>query len=136
MPRAGTFNLSHMAYYIYDFCTLPYPYVGLSILVCHGDHTYFHLGLCGRKFVLCLFGQCPGICTIYHRWQHTCLLHLSLQVDGMVAFEDIPVLAYAAQPAMILRCISLSCFFSGTVDDLGWKCNHFELCGREFIPNH
>ena len=34
-------------------------YVMLSILL------KFHFGLCGRKFVLCLFGQCPGLCTIY-----------------------------------------------------------------------
>ena len=56
----------------------------------------FHFGLGGRKFVLCLFGQCPGLCTICHSWQHTGVvdrLHLSLQADGKVAFEDIPVLA-------------------------------------------
>ena len=46
-------------------------YVGLSIFVCDVEHTSFHFGLCGRKFVLCLFGQCPGLCTIYHSWQHT-----------------------------------------------------------------
>ena len=40
------------------------------------------------------------------------LVHLSLQADGKVAFEDIPVFGYAAQPAMIIRCISLSWFFS------------------------
>ena len=35
------------------------------------EHTSFHFGLCGRKFVLCLFGQRPGLCTICHSWQHT-----------------------------------------------------------------
>ena len=50
----------------------------LSILVC-------------RTFVLCSFGQCPGLCTICHSWQHTGVVHLSLQADGKVAFEDIPV---------------------------------------------
>ena len=35
--------------------------------------------------------QCPGICTICHSWQHTGVVHLSLQADGKVAFEDIPV---------------------------------------------
>ena len=38
----------------------------------------FHFCLCGRKFVLCLFGQCPCLCTICHSWQHTGVVHLSL----------------------------------------------------------
>ena len=29
--------------------------------LCDVEHTSFHFGLCGRKFVLCLFGQCPGL---------------------------------------------------------------------------
>ena len=61
-------------------------YVMLSKLLCS-----FHFGLCGRKFVLCLFDQCPGLYTICHSWQHTGVVHLSLQTDGKVAFEDIPV---------------------------------------------
>ena len=40
------------------FCPLPDPDVGLSMLVCDIEHTSFHFGLCGRKFVLFLFGQC------------------------------------------------------------------------------
>ena len=60
MPCPGPFHLSHIADYIYDFCLLPDPDVGLSILVCDVEHTNFHFGLSGRKFVLCLFGQCPG----------------------------------------------------------------------------
>ena len=40
------------------FCHLPDPDVGLSILVCDIEHTSFHFGLCGRKFVQFLFGQC------------------------------------------------------------------------------
>ncbi len=74
-----------------DFCSLPDPDVGPSIFVCDVEHTSFHFGLCGRKFVLCLFGQCPGLCAICHSWQHTGVVHLSLQADGKVAFEDIPV---------------------------------------------
>ena len=70
---------------------LPDPDVGISILVCNAKHTSFHFGLCGRKFVLCLLGQCPGLCTICHSWQHTGVVHLSLQAVGKVAFEDIPV---------------------------------------------
>ena len=51
----GPFDFSHSVDYIYDFCPLPDPDVGLSIFVCDVDtveHTSFHFGLCGRKFVL------------------------------------------------------------------------------------
>ena len=91
MPCPGPFHFSYSVDYIYDFCPLPDPDVGLSIFVCDVEHTSFHFGLRGRKFVLCLFGQCPGLCTICHSWQHTGVVHLSLQADGKVAFEDIPV---------------------------------------------
>ena len=75
----------------YDFCPLPDPDVSLSILVCDVEHTSFHFGLCGRKFVLCLFCQCPGLCNIFHNWLHTGFVHLSLQADGNVDLEEIPV---------------------------------------------
>ena len=91
MPCPGPFHCSHSVHYIYEFCPLPNPDVGPSIFVCDVEHTSFHFGLCGPKFVLCLFGQCPGLCTICHSWQHTGVVHLSLQADGKVAFEDIPV---------------------------------------------
>ena len=91
MPCPGPFHFSHSVDYIYEFCPLPNPDVGPSIFVCDVAHTSFHFGLCCRKFVLCLFGQCPGLCTICHSWQHTGVVHLSLQADGKVAFEDIPV---------------------------------------------
>ena len=84
-------HFSHIADCIYDFCPLPDPVVGLSIFICDVEHTYFRFGLRGRKFVLCLFGQCPGICTICHSWHHTGVIHLSLQADGKVAFDDISV---------------------------------------------
>ena len=63
--------------------------VFLSLCLCYVEHTSFHFGLCGRKFVLCLFGQCPCLCTICHSWQQTGVVHLSLQADGKLAFEDI-----------------------------------------------
>ena len=56
----------------------------LSILVCAATSL----------FCAYYFGECPGICAICHSWQHTGVvegLHLSLQADGKVAFEDIPV---------------------------------------------
>ena len=62
-------------------------HVALSILICiyilcDVAHTSFHFGMSGRRFVLCLFGQCPGL------WLAA---HMSLQADGKVDFEDIPV---------------------------------------------
>ena len=64
MPCPGPFHFSHSVNYIYDFCPLPDPDVGPSIFACDVEHTSFHFGMCGRKFVLCLFGQCPGAKTI------------------------------------------------------------------------
>ena len=64
MPCPGPFHFSYSVDYIYDFCPLPDPDVGLSVFVCDVEHTSFHFCLCGRKFVLCLFGQCPCLCTI------------------------------------------------------------------------
>ena len=65
MPCPGPFHFSYIADYIiiYDFCPLPDSDVGLSILVSDVEHTSFHFGLCGSKFVLCLFGQWTGLCT-------------------------------------------------------------------------
>ena len=57
MPCPGPFHFSYSVDYIYDFCPLPDPDVGLSVFVCDVEHTSFHFCLCGRKFVLCLFGQ-------------------------------------------------------------------------------
>ena len=63
MPCPGPFHFSHSVDYlnIYEFCPLPNPDVGPSIFVCDVKHTSFHFGLCGRKFVLCLFGHCPVV---------------------------------------------------------------------------
>ena len=89
MPCPGPFHVSHIADYIYDFCPVPDTDVDLSILTYDDEHTSFHFGLC--TCVLCLFGQCPGIRTTCHSWQHTSVVHMSPQADGKVAFEDIPV---------------------------------------------
>ena len=70
MPCPGPFYFSHSVHYIYDFCPLPDLDVGPSIFVCEVDHTSFHFGLCGRNFVLCLFGQCPCLCTILSQQLH------------------------------------------------------------------
>ena len=43
-------------------------------------------------FCACLVSvQVSAVRTICHSWQHTGVVHLSLQADGEVAFEDIPV---------------------------------------------
>ena len=76
MPCPGPFHFSHSVDYIYEFCPLPNPDVGPSIFVCDVEHTSFHFGLCGRNFVLCLFGQCPGLCTICHSW------HVNVEINA------------------------------------------------------
>ena len=112
MPCPGPFHFSYSVDYIYDFCPLPDPDVGLSVFVCDVEHTSFHFCLCGRKFVLCLFGQCPCLCTIIIAGStqelYTCLFRQMARLLLKIS----RCLAYAAQPAMILRCISLSWFFS------------------------
>ena len=50
-----------------------------SVLVRDVEHTSFHFGLCSRKFVLCLFGQCPGLCTISRSWRRAGVAHLPFQ---------------------------------------------------------
>ena len=52
----------------------------------------------------------PGLCTICHSWQRTGVLHLSLQANGKVAVEDIPVFSICRPAYHILRCISWSWF--------------------------
>ena len=90
MPCPGPFHFSHIADYIYDFCLLPDPdvvflslYVMLSIL----------LSILAVRPQVCyvLVWRCPGLCTICHSWQYTGVVPVSLQVDGKVAIEDIPV---------------------------------------------
>ena len=69
VPCPEPFHLSHIVLYIYDLSPLPEPDVDLSVLECDDEFTSFHFCLCGGKFVLCLFGECLGICAIRHNWQ-------------------------------------------------------------------
>ena len=64
MTCSGSIHISHIADYIYDFCPIPDPDVGTSVLVRDVEQTSFHFGLCGHMFVLCLFSECPGPRTI------------------------------------------------------------------------
>ncbi len=54
-------HISHIADYVYDFCSD--HDVGISVLACDVEHTSFHVGRYGRKCVLCLFCECPCLCT-------------------------------------------------------------------------
>ena len=56
----------HFPHILYDLCPLPDPGVGPSVLVCDVEHTTFYFGRYGRQVVLCLFGECPCLCTICH----------------------------------------------------------------------
>ena len=58
MHCSGPLHFFHNSYYVYDFCPLPDTDVGLSILVYDVEQKSFRFGLCARKFVLCLFGEC------------------------------------------------------------------------------
>ena len=46
----------------------------VPLALCDVEHTYFNSGLCGSNFALCLFGQCPGLCTMSHSRQHTLVI--------------------------------------------------------------
>ena len=63
MPCPIPLHFSHIADYVSDFCRVPDPDVGNSVLV---EQTPFNFGLCGSKFVLCLFGDSPGIWNRLH----------------------------------------------------------------------
>ena len=94
---------------LYDFCPLLDPDVGLSIFVCDVEHTSFHFGLCGRKFVLCLIGQWACLCIAGSTQEsYTCLFRQMTKLFLKIS----RCLSYATMPAMILCCISLSWFFS------------------------
>ena len=57
-PVLGPLHFSHITDYVYDFCPLPDPDVGLSVPVCDGElYTTFDFGLGSTKFVLWLVTQ-------------------------------------------------------------------------------
>ena len=112
MPCPGPFHFSHSVDCIYYFCPLPDPDVGLSIFVCDVEHTSFHL-VCAAA---CLFCDClvivqvsaPYVIAGSTQELYTCLFRQMARLLLKIS----RCLAYAAQPAMILSCISLSWFFS------------------------
>ena len=59
MPCPVPFHFSHIADYVYDFCPLPDPEVGVSIIVCDVEHTSFHFGMCvGPCYLISEMLQC------------------------------------------------------------------------------
>ena len=61
--------------------------------------------MCVSKFVLCLFGDRPCLCTICHSWQHAGILHLSIQGDGNYCNVVFPLIVYENTYA----CLSVVC---------------------------
>ena len=118
MPCPGPFHFSHSVDYIYEFFPLTDPDVGPSSFVCDVEHTSFHFGLCGRHtraaaslFCACLVSvqvSAPYVIAGSTQELYTCLFRQMARLLLKIS----RCLAYAAQPAMILRCISLSWFFS------------------------
>ena len=112
MPCTGPFHFSYSVDYIYDFCPLPDPDVGLSIFVCDVEHTSFHFVCAAASlFCACLVSvqvSAPYVIAGSTQELYTCLFRQMARL----LLKMSRCLAYAAQPAMILRCISLSWFFS------------------------
>ena len=91
MPCPGPFNFSHSVDYIYEFCPLHDPDVGPSIYVCDVAHTSFHLACAAASLFCACLVSVQVSAPLCHSWQHRGVIHLSLEADGKVAFEDIPV---------------------------------------------
>ena len=111
MPWPGPFNFSHIADNIYDFCPLPDPLmlvflplmlnILLSILVCAATSL----------FCACLANvevSAPYATAGSTQELYPCLFRQTARL----LLKMSRCLAYAAQSAMILRCISLSWFCS------------------------
>ena len=92
----ATTSFSRIADYVYDFCPLPGTEVGPFVFVCDVEHTYFHFGLCGRKFVVCFPGSAPYIIAGSTQELYTCLFRQM----SMLLLKISRSFAYAAQPAM------------------------------------
>ena len=108
MPRPGSFILSHIAdwAYIYDYCPLPGLDVGMGYpcrpYIRDFEYTSFHMMLvcaAARLFCMCFFGQ------VYYISGSTQELYTFLfKQMARLLLKISRYLAYAAQPAAILRC--------------------------------
>ena len=105
VPFPGPFHLiSHRCLYLCRVSSLHHPDAVLSVLVYNVEHTSFHFA--------------PHVCSVLVLWVFMSLHYVkagnirSCAVFWQMAMlllkiHRIMVLAYAAQPAMILRCIYL-----------------------------
>ena len=92
VPCTGPLNLSHIADYIYDLCPLPDPdvdclclYVMLSFSLWSRLPQVYHVHACWVSM------------SLHHNTNYDILsasVHLSLQADGNVSFDDITVFAF------------------------------------------
>ena len=112
MPCPGPFHFSHSVDYIYEFCPLPNPDVGPSIFVCDVEQLLSILVCAAASlFCACLVSvqvSAPYVIAGSTQELYTCLFRQMARLLLKIS----RCLAYSAQPAMILRCISLSWFFS------------------------
>ena len=76
-PFQDHFIFSDIADYIYALCPLSLNQM-LVFLSLHYtvEHTSFHVGPSHRKFVLCLFCECPGFCTMSKLATHRSCTHV------------------------------------------------------------
>ena len=104
MPCPGPFHFSHSVHYIYDFCPLPDPDVGPFVFLCDVEHIFS------------FWSVRPKVCSVLI-WSVSRSLHHNYVIAGSTQelytclFRQMArlllkisrCLAYAAQPAMILR---------------------------------
>ena len=115
MPCPGPFHFSHSVDYIYEFCPLPNPDVGPSIFVCDVEHTSFNLVCAAASlFCACLVSvqvSAPYVIAGSTQELYTCLFRQMARLLLKIS----RCLAYAAQPAMIHRCIFVMVLFLSSV---------------------
>ena len=113
MPCPGPFHFSHSVDYIYDFCPLADPDVGLSLYMYVMLSILLSILVCAAAslFCACLVSvqvSAPYVIAGSTQELYTCLFRQMARLLLKIS----QCLAYASQPAIILCCISLSWFFS------------------------
>ena len=112
MTCPGPFHCSHSVHYIYDFCPLlTQMLVLLSLHVLLGILLSILVCAAASLFCACLVSvpvSAPYVIAGSTQELYICLFR---HMAGLI-LKISRCLAYAAKPAMILRCISLSWFFS------------------------
>ena len=112
MPCPGPFHFSHSVHYIYDFCPLPDPDVGTSVFYVMLS-IILSILVCAAACLCCaclvsVQVSAPYVIAGSTQELYTCILNQMARL----LLKASRCLMYASQPAMILRCISLSWFFS------------------------